>query len=201
MKKMKYITLIFLLLSTTFVSAQMQEDMNTFNKERLNINKKGMAVLNIWSIGNIAWGAIGLFNSEGANRQFHSMNIIWNGINVALAGPAYFAARKGKYELTLRQTYKEQQKAEKIFLINAGLDIGYVMGGLYLTERSKNNTDKTRHDLNLGYGNSFMLQGGFLFLLDATLYTIHSRHGNKKLIGMLDKVTIGSSGVGYIHRF
>jgi hypothetical protein len=201
MKKLKLIILFFLLLTANSIHAQIQEDLNTFNKERLNINKKGMAVLNIWSLGNIAWGTVGVFNSEGATKQFHSMNIIWNGINVALAAPAYFAARKGKFDLSLRQTYKEQQKAEKTFLINAGLDIGYIVGGLYLTERSKSNTDKTRHDLNLGYGNSFMLQGGFLFLLDATLYTIHSRHGNKKLTPLLDKLTIGSNGVGYIHRF
>jgi hypothetical protein len=201
MKKTTYLIVALILLLQANSFGQIQEELNTFNKERLTIQKRGMAVLNIWSIGNIAWGTVGVLSTERSLKQFHSMNIIWNGINVALAAPAYFGARKGKFDLTLRQTYKEQQKAEKTFLINGGLDIGYIMGGLYLTERARHNTDKRRHDLNLGYGNSFMLQGGFLFLLDVTMYTIHSSHGNKKLFNILDKVTVGSGGVGYIHRF
>jgi hypothetical protein len=101
----------------------------------------------------------------------------------------------------LRQSYKEQLKTEKTFLINAGLDIGYILGGLYLTERSKTNTDKVRHDINLGYGNSFMLQGGFLFLLDITLYTINNSHANKKLHPLLNNVSFSNNGIGYIHYF
>jgi hypothetical protein len=201
MKNVCCFVILFVFFVSGKLSAQSQQELNSYNKERLTIQKKGMAVLNIWSLGNIAVGTAGVFTTEGATQQFHSMNIIWNGINVALAAPAYFAAKKGKFELTLRQSYKEQQKAEKTFLINAGLDIGYIIGGLYLTEKAKDNTEKWRHDLNLGYGNSFMLQGGFLFLLDVTMYAVHNSHRTKKLDRFLDNVTIGYNGVGIQQRF
>ena len=195
------IILLFISFSATLCNAQIQEELNTFNKERLNIQRKGMAALTIWSVGNMAWGTVGLASTEGAIKDFHEMNLIWNGVNFVLAAPAYIGAKKGKYDLTLRQTYSEQQKVEKSFLINSGLDLGYILGGLYLTEISRRETHKKYHDKELGYGNSFMLQGGFLMLLDITMYSVHSRHGNKKLNNILDKVTISSNGVGYIHRF
>lgn len=201
MKKISYIFLLLASFSASTIYAQLQEDLNTYNKERLSIQQKGMATLGVWAIGNIAWGTVGVLNTDGATQEFHKMNLIWNGVNLALALPGYISAGKGKYALTLRQTYKEQQKFEKSFLINSGLDLGYILGGLYLTEKSKNTNNKSDHDKELGYGNSFMLQGTFLLLLDVTLYSIHSIHGNKKLDSILDKVTVGSNGIGYIHRF
>jgi hypothetical protein len=199
--KKALVILFFIFFLAPLCNAQIQEELNTFNKERLNIQRKGMAALSIWSIGNMAWGAVGLATTEGSTKEFHEMNLIWNGVNFVLAGPAYIGAKKGKYDLTLRQTYTAQHKAEKSFLINSGLDIGYIMGGLYLTEISKRETHKKYHDKELGYGNSFMLQGGFLLLLDITMYTVHSTHANHKLNNLLDKVTISSNGIGYIHRF
>lgn len=193
--------MLILVLLSCKLSAQTQDELNSYNKERLTIQKRGMAVLNIWSLGNIAVGTVGVFTTQGATQQFHSMNIIWNGINVALAGPAYFAAKKGNFNLSLRQSYKEQLKAEKTFLINAGLDIGYIIGGLYLTEKAKDNTQQWRHDLNLGYGTSFMIQGGFLFLLDVTMYAIHNSHRKNNLDRFLDNVTIGANGIGIQYRF
>jgi hypothetical protein len=201
MKKIFSIFLLLICFSASTTYAQLQEDLDTYNKERLSIQKKGMGALGIWAIGNIAWGTVGVLNSEGAAKEFNEMNLIWNGVNLALAIPGYISAGKGKYALTLRQTYKEQQKVEKSFLINSGLDLGYILGGLYLTEKSKSTSNKTNHDKELGYGNSFMLQGAFLLLLDVTLYSVHSTHGNKKLNSILDKVNISSKGVGYIHRF
>jgi hypothetical protein len=202
MKKLLYLFLIvFLFVQAKSSFAQTQEELNTFNKERLNIQQKGMGVLGIWAIGNIATGIVGYETTDGSVAQLYKMNIIWNGVNLALAVPGYIGAAKGKYDLSLRKTYKEQSGVEKTFMFNAGLDAAYIMGGLYLTERAKTASSIKKHNEHLGYGNSLMFQGGFLMLFDFTMAAIHSSHGNKKLMQYLDKVIIGSNGIGYRHQF
>jgi hypothetical protein len=150
MKKLLYLFLIIILYAQTKNSfAQTQEELNTFNKERLNIQKKAMGVLGIWAIGNIASGIVGMETTEGSVQQFHKMDIIWNGVNLALAIPGYIGASKGKYDLSMRKTYKEQSGVEKTFMFNAGLDAAYIMGGLYLTERAKTAPTQKKHDEHL----------------------------------------------------
>ena len=202
MKKILFsITIILLSINLKNANAQTQAELNEFNKERLSIQSKGMAVLGTWAIGNIATGIIGYQYSEGSVAQLHKMNAIWNTINLALAVPGYIGAKKGKFDLPFRKTYKEQSGVEKTFLFNAGLDVAYIMGGLYSTEKAKNQTDQKKHDTQLGYGNSIMFQGAFLMLFDVAMYGIHTSHGNKKLAGYLDKVVIGYNGVGFRHQF
>ena len=197
----KLLLISFLLFLNFNTSAQIQEDLNTFNKERLSIQKKGMVVLGSWAVGNIAVGIIGYQSSEGSVAELHKMNAIWNTINLALAIPGYIGAKKGKFDLPFRKTYKEQTGVEKTFLFNAGLDVAYILGGLYSTEKAKNQTSQSKHDTQLGYGNSIMFQGAFLLLFDVTMYRIHASHGNKKLAGYLDKIVIGHNGVGFRHQF
>jgi hypothetical protein len=194
MKKLFYLSLILAL----FV--QIKSSMAQ-TQEELNIQKKAMGVLGIWAVGNIAVGIVGVETTDGSVQQFHKMGIIWNGVNLALAIPGYIGASKGKYNLSLRKTYKEQSGVEKTFMFNAGLDAAYIMGGLYLTERAKTAPTPAKHNEHLGYGNSLMFQGGFLMLFDITMAAIHSSHGNKKLMQHLDKIVIGSNGIGYRHSF
>ncbi|HVD99263.1 MAG TPA: hypothetical protein VNB90_13730 [Cytophagaceae bacterium] len=202
MKKFTFLIISVLLVSNAFQAfAQTQEDLNTFNKERLKIQKTGMGVLGAWAVGNIAVGVVGAETTSGSVQELHKMNIIWNGINLALAVPGYIGASKGKYDLPFRKTYKEQVGAEKTFLFNGGLDVAYILGGLYLVEKSKNATDLSKHNRYLGYGNSIMFQGAFLALLDITMYNIHKSHGKRKLDPYLDKIVIGYNGVGFRHTF
>ncbi|HSZ24663.1 MAG TPA: hypothetical protein VK766_03040 [Cytophagaceae bacterium] len=202
MKKAFFFSLMLLITPFSYLMAQQtQEELNQYNKERLTIQKKGMAVLGAWAIGNIATGVIGYKSNEGSVANFYKMNIIWNGINLALAVPGYIGASNGKYNLSLRRSYKEQLALEKSFIFNTGLDVAYVMGGLYLIEKSKTETSLSKRNENLGYGNSILFQGGFLMLFDAAMYAIHTSHGNKKLPDYLDKITIGYNSVGFRHQF
>ncbi len=196
-----FILTVSLVLLFNSSKAQTQEELNTFNKERLSIQSKGMAVLGTWAIGNIATGIVGYQYSEGSVAELHKMNAIWNTINLVLAVPGYIGAKKGKFDLPFRKTYKEQTGVEKTFLFNAGLDVAYILGGLYSTEKAKNQTSQSKHDTQLGYGNSIMFQGAFLLLFDVTMYRIHVSHGNKKLAGYLDKIVVGHNGVGFRHQF
>ena len=61
-----------------------------------------------------------------------------------------------------------------MFLINAGLDVAYMGTGFLLRHLSTRNYK--RPELLLGYGNSVILQGGFLFLFDGVMYLIQKNH-------------------------
>jgi hypothetical protein len=87
-----------------------------------------------------------------------------------------------------------QHKTEKIFLINTGLDVAYISAGLLLRSNAKINLSK-RDQFN-GFGNSLLMQGGFLFLFDLTAYLIHNQHAKKSLNKMLNVFDISSSGLG-----
>ena len=171
-----------------------QNELSAFEQERNSITKKGMLVLGSWSAASIIVGAVG---SSTANREvhyFHQMNMIWGGTNLLFAGLGYWGAtKKNTKEVTLSNVLLHQNKIEKTFLFNAGLDAAYITGGFYLRERSRRNADRSKLT---GYGNSVMVQGGFLLLFDAVMYALHQRHG-KKLQNYTDKVVVVATPIGF----
>ncbi len=152
-------------------------DLRSFNEDtnkRLGVQSQ---ILGYWAIGNIGAGIVLRANSEGERRHFHTMNIGWNMVNLALATAGYIGMQKdkpGSYDLD--ETYRRHYNLQKVLLLNAGLDIGYMAGGLYLRERAyrSDNPEQMR-----GFGNSIILQGGFLFAYDVAMAYWHSRANNK----------------------
>lgn len=198
---MKKILLFILCCYSTTLLAQSQDSIQLFNKERLSLQKKGMAVLGGWAIANIGVGIVGSQLTDGSTAKFHEMNAIWNVVNLGLALPGYIGAAKGKTVLGFRQSYKEQKNVEKTFLFNAAVDAAYIVGGLYFVEKSKNTLDLSKKATQEGYGNSIMLQGGFLMAFDMVMYLVHNRHGAKKLDHYLDKISVSNQGIGYRSTF
>lgn len=165
-----------------------------FEKDRIRYSKNAMITLAGWSVANIAGSGIATNTRNKEMRYFHQMNVMWGGINLAIAGLGYWGAAKEKVDNpTLEAVLKHQNKIEKTYLINAGLDVLYVGSGLLMNKTADNqkNPDKFR-----GYGNSIMVQGGFLMLYDAIMYGIHRSHG-KQLKGLGDKVML-NAGPGAI---
>ena len=111
------------------------------------------------------------------------MNAAWNSVNLAIAGFGYYGLRSQSAQLGLSETITEFQNFENILLFNAGLDIGYMALGAWLWERGlrKENTRLK------GYGQSIILQGGFLFAFDTVLFFM-SRSESSKLIDTLSHV-------------
>lgn len=147
----------------------------TFNKKQNQINKNGFLTLGTWSVINLATSGIGYYRGSGENKYFHQMNLAWSGINLGLAIPGLIEAYvKPEFDLTSAQTIRKNQKLQKIFLFNTALDIAYITTGLFLRPLSENNPMK---ELQIrGYANAIILQGGFLFLFDSTMYFLHNRH-------------------------
>ena len=167
-----------------------------FNNDRELINKKLMIGLGSWATTNFIASGIGwaktVPNSEA--RYFHQMNVMWNTVNIGLAIPGYIKAKKASSTLTFSETVRKQHQTEKIFLINTGLDVGYLASGLILRSEAKSNLEK--HDQFNGYGNSLLMQGGFLFLFDLTAYAIHNRHSKKSLDNLLNSIEMSNNGIG-----
>ncbi|MFP4060418.1 MAG: DUF6992 family protein [Bacteroidales bacterium] len=152
-----------------------QNDSAIFYQKSLRINNTGMYVLGSWAIANLATGVHGWKNGEGANKYFHQMNFFWNTVNFSLAT----IALANNYltdisTLTGDEMIRKHLNHQKLFLINGGLDLFYIGTGFGLREWSKNTSRNA--DRLLGYGNSVILQGGFLLLFDGIMYLIQHSH-------------------------
>ena len=193
MKKQIATACICILSITAFAQ---QTNLTAFNKEREKITRTGIKVLAGYSVANIIYGSIAAGQASGSNKYFHEMNAIWNGITLGITGIGFLTAKK-EGTLSYGESLKKQQKIEKLFLFNAGLDVAYIVGGAYLKERAKTTT---KNPLRLkGYGESVMLQGGVLLLFDGVMYAIHNRHGKSlQKIGEKIQLTTSGNGIGLV---
>ncbi len=171
---------------------QSQVNLQEFNGERFAINKKGFVVLGGWSAASIISGVIGQSASTGEAKYFHQMNIIWGSVNLLVALPGYIGARKSGTGPSLAASIKGQSATEKTFAFNAGLDLAYIAAGAWTIEKgnSRSNADKYK-----GYGKSIVMQGAFLLLFDAVMFSTHNHHG-KKLMKLLDAVQLAPNSLG-----
>ncbi len=189
MKRALFLSIILISLHST------AQSLEQFNKQRILSDKRLMVGLGSWATSNFIVSGIGWATvPTGEAHYFHQMNVLWNTVNIGLAVPGYLKAKKANSTLSFAETIRTQHKTEKIFLINSGLDIGYMAGGLLLRSAAKTNVSK--HDQFNGYGNSLLMQGGFLFVFDLTAYIIHSHHSKKSLDKLLNSVQMSSTGLG-----
>jgi hypothetical protein len=197
---MQKIIFLLVLISASFNSHAQQTNLVKFEKERVRYSKNAMIVLAGWSAANIVGSGIATNTRNKEMRYFHQMNVMWGGINLAIAGLGYWGAGREKIDNpTLEAVLKHQNKIEKTYLINAGLDVVYIGSGLLMNQLSDNQKNPEKFK---GYGNSIMLQGGFLLLYDAIIYAIHRKHG-KELKGLVDKVQLnaGPGSVSVVYTF
>ena len=142
-----------------------------FCKSSNQITNNGMVFLGSWALGNIAIGAYGWNKKSGQTMYFHQMNVFWNLVNFSIAGVSLMNNLPIQSNtLAIQEVYSSHLKTEKILLINAVLDVGYISTGYLLNHLSKKSA--RRADLLKGYGNSLYLQGGFLFVFDSVMYLL-----------------------------
>lgn len=187
---MKWI-IIFAFLSSTAVYGQLQD----YNAQRYKTDKNLMIGLGSWASLNIVGSGIAWAIAQNEEmKNFHQMNVMWNVVNLGIAIPGFIKAKKGKKELTFFETLEEQRKTETIFLINSGIDIAYMSAGLLL--RSKASAALDKEDQFRGYGNSLLVQGGFLLLFDWIAYNIHRKHSKNELSPLIRSLDVSDNGLG-----
>lgn len=158
-----------------------------------------MMVLGSWAVVNIAAGLTFRQRRSGSDQHFHTMNAAWNGVNLGIAALGYWsAARTDPAALGLFESVEGHYRIQKILLFNAGLDVGYVLGGAYLLERAKTST-KNPERLK-GFGQSIILQGGFLFVFDLVNYFVHQADGGA-LRELLGGISFDGRMLGWVVTF
>ena len=194
---MKAIFTIWIIILSFSASAQ-KNFQDSIAAERSKLQIHNMWILGAWAGANIIQGSISAGNTSGSDHYFHQMNAYWNTFNLAIAGLGLWAAKKQLAgEHTLARNLKEQHQTEKILLLNAGLDVAYIMTGLYLKEHGNRlNSDQPR-----GYGNSLLLQGGFLLVFDIIQYAENRRMGKELEKNTGWQIVPTQNGLGLAYRF
>jgi len=175
--------IICLILISVFCISQAEAQSNDSLQHYLTIKKstslKGMKVLRIWGIANVGIGIIGSVSSEGSAQYFHQMNAFWGGANLLISSIAINSIKRQEIITDFARMELDQKKVERTILLNAALDGLFIGAGIGLLNWSGNeNTDRERID---GYAYSIILQGAFLLVFDAVLYSIHRKNRKKRL--------------------
>ena len=167
--------------------------------ERINITRNYMTALGTWGLVNVVQGSISTTNTVGPEHYFHQMSAYFNAVNVGIAALGFLGIKKQLLKTnTLASEIWEQQKIQKILLINSALDIGYFGIGLLMRSSGiKNQNAKIQ-----GYGGSIMLQGTFLLVYDLLQFGAHRKNG-KRLGQKFGIWTLGptTNGMGLAYRF
>jgi hypothetical protein len=176
MRPVTFILLFNLLASNVWSQFDSFQD---WNNSRLNHQNTAMIVLGSWAVINIAGGLILQSRSEGELKYFHQMNAGWNIVNAGISGMSLIRSLKEKSQSSnFNNSVQKLEGFQRALLFNAGLDVGYMLGGMYLIERSNRqlNPDRLR-----GFGKSVVLQGAFLFVFDLAAY-FTSRKFNRHIL-------------------
>lgn len=167
-------------------------ELRDFSEQRIRHQKTLGLVLGGYAVANLAVGAIAAGQTSGETQAFHKMNVYWNLFNLGIAGVGLLGSRKRSADSeTLADAVRQHENMKQILLINAGLDVAYVVGGAYLRERAESHPDKA--DQLRGYGKSIVVQGGFLLAFDLVNYFMFKNRGDKQERFLL---SAGPTGVG-----
>ena len=204
--KKTFVIILILFCSSAFA----QDSLKYYNTLRINTTSSGMKVLGGWGIANLGTGAIWGWNgkhtttyvdlggaqvtsSTGISREgqyFFQMNTIWGAVNFGTALLGYANVQKyRKKTLNGAETLEQQKRIEKIFRVNEYLDVAYLGVGAYL----KLAGDSRKSPIMKGYGESILMQGGFLLIFDGIMYHAEKRNGTK-LRNFLEKHPISFDG-------
>lgn len=196
---MKKIFLFFFLL-TSLAFAQQIDSLRKFEAERLELNNNGLLILGVWAVTNLISGSAGSLTASGDKKYFHQFNAMWNVVNLAIAAGGYYSNLNTDLSAMSReQIFSEYSWLQSFYLLNAGLDAAYIMGGFYLLEKSKNSINN--RDRLKGYGYSLFVQGGFLFIFDVLMYKFNLQHAKNNLYPYLATQNTDGLMIGLMVNF
>ena len=125
-----------------------------------------------WGAANVASG-LALYATD--YRDFGVMNASWGAINAGIALLAMRGATDPDTAPSYADMLREEQQFNRIVALNTGLDVGYMIAGLWMM------TDG-RDSMVRQYGTSIVVQGAFLFAYDLWLTVESTRYLNRLTI-------------------
>jgi hypothetical protein len=167
---MKYIKFLVALTMVFYLPLTLKsQDSTSIHDLFYKKQQQSLSLLSGWSVGNLIFSPLAtknLFSPETTNEHFHQMNFSWNLLNVGIAGLGHIIVNKdSKKPWDMKILHYKKKKAEKSIIINMGLDLVYMVTGLLLKNSAQKNNSE--YSMNKGYGNSLILQGGYLLFYDA----------------------------------
>jgi hypothetical protein len=156
----------------------MEQPIGGFNLFRFQ--KHVFPVLLGWALGSIAAGIPWAKNGDNAVAGFGSQFAGWGAINAILALFGLSAAnrnleRQVQGAISSVEHDRQAQNFERLVLVNAGLDLGYIAAGSLLARTPASKPQK-RTGLLSGMGWGIIVQGTFLLIWDLLLAAlVHKR--------------------------
>lgn len=147
-------------------------DLPEFTRQRMQHQRIIGLTLGGYALANIAASGIAASQTTGETKYFHRMGVYWNLVNLGIAGFGLLGARRQAGTESLAEAVTEHEKMKQILLLNAGLDVAYLMGGAYLIERANRPAEISRRDQLRGFGKAVIVQGGFLMAFDVVNFLI-----------------------------
>jgi len=179
MKRAVMLTAVIFLLGNAAGILEAQDiTMEDLDQRRNRIHAAGMLTLGSWAAANIGVNTALYFATDEDIRYFYQMNVLWSFINLGVAGLGYYGSARAAPSNDLFAAVDAQYNLEKVLLLSAGLDAAYIMTGLFLMEYGR--SFPSRQTMFRGYGQSLLLQGGFLLLFDLVMYGI--QRGSRRLL-------------------
>ena len=153
-------------------------DVAALDQAREVLLGRGLAALAAWAMLNLVGSG---YHLRRADRRFepyyfHGMNVGWGLVNAALAFWGIWQLRATPAGFGVAGLVHEQLAAENLFLLNAGLDVAYVMTGFYLRALAAG-PKPARPERLLGFGQALWVQGGFLLAFDALMWSLLHAQG------------------------
>lgn len=199
---MRYIFLVWLMAGLyTFPLFAQNPELKNFQERQFRINQTGMRFLFSISSGSLITSAVLASTAVGQEAQyFQQMNMGWSAINLAVAGFSLRRTRRSQIKPSYEpyDLIKQQQDFEKAYLVNAALDVSYVVGGFYLNALP--GPQSSDGAMLRGFGQSVIMQGGMLLLFDTIMYFIH-RSNRRKIEPTFRKLDLSFNGMGIRLRF
>jgi hypothetical protein len=121
-------------------------------------------------VGGALWWA-GAHCDNAALRAFGRQTAAWGAVNGAIAAVGWARRHSGAQPT-------RGADLRRLLTVNAGLDVGYVLGGIWLIAARDRLDRRPRYsaDQATGDGAAVIVQGTFLLVLDAT----HARRLNNQ---------------------
>ncbi len=141
-------------------------DWENMTDQFFGYQRRALGLLLAWGASSVLSGALLWSRRDPLLRQLGIQCLVWGAIDVALAlagrrSARHQAIRYHQGELDSTAVRHAARALQRILLINAGLDVGYVLAGGWLMHRFRQRRDRQ------GMGLGIALQGFFLFLYDS----------------------------------
>ena len=147
-------------------SSSQAQDSTLIHTKFYNRQATAMTILGGWAGLNLVASPLIKTKSMYSWPHFHQMNFNWNIVNAGIASFGFISAKKkSKLEWTNLSLAQERRKLQKILAINIGLDLCYMLVGSLLIKNASKLDDSSKNR-NMGFGNSLIVQGAYLFIFD-----------------------------------